>query len=219
MCSRFSLYSTYQRFAHRIGELRVDEPPTPRYNVAPGTWISSIRRQADDPQLTFDSVWWGYKPKWAGETAPQPINARVETVATSNFYQAAFQRHRCLIPADGWFEWLPGTKPKQPHFLCREDREPFFFAGIWTERVDGKPGVAILTEPARGSAVDVHDRMPLILTDESIEPWLDPALTDRETIRRFVKHVPAEAFTHWAVSTRVNKPGEGDIGEVYLTPV
>nr|WP_276309688.1 SOS response-associated peptidase family protein [Salinicola acroporae] len=67
-----------------------------------------------------------------------------------------------------------------------------------------------MTEPARGSAVDVHDRMPLILTNESIEPWLDPALTDRDTIRRFVRHVPAEAFTHWAVSTRVNKPGEGD---------
>lgn len=92
MCSRFSLYSTYPRFAHRIGELRVDDPPAPRYNVAPGTWISSIRRQAEDPQLTFDSLWWGYKPKWAGETAPQPINARVETVATSKFYQAAFQR-------------------------------------------------------------------------------------------------------------------------------
>jgi|GEM_PF-3100367 len=109
LCSRFFLYSTYPRLAHRIGELRVDVPPAPRYNVAPGTWISSIRRQADDPQLTFDNVWWGYKPKWAGETAPQPINARVETVATSKFYQAAFQRHRCLIPADGWFE---ATRPQ-----------------------------------------------------------------------------------------------------------
>ncbi|WP_280951306.1 SOS response-associated peptidase family protein [Salinicola sp. CR57] len=81
---------------------------------------------------------------------------------------------------------------------------------MWTERADGKPGVAILTELARGSAANIHDRMPLILTDESLEPWLDPALTDRDTIRRFVKHAPAEAFTHWAVSTGVNQPGEGE---------
>ncbi|WP_110685125.1 SOS response-associated peptidase family protein [Salinicola aestuarinus] len=94
MCSRFSLYSTYPRFAHRIGELREDDPPAPRYNVAPGTWIGAIRRRTDDPQLMFDSVWWGFKPSWAGEKAPTPINARVETVATSKFYRAAFQRHR-----------------------------------------------------------------------------------------------------------------------------
>lgn len=210
MCGRFALYSAYPKFAHRVGELRVDDPPSPRYNVAPGTWISAMLRRSDDPQLAFDDVWWGYKPKWAGEKAPAPINATVEKVATSRYYQAAFQRHRCLIPADGWFEWLPGTKPKQPHFLCREDREPFFFAGIWTERADGKPGVAILTEPARGSAEEIHHRMPLILDDASLEPWLDPDLTDRETIRRFVRHIPTDAITHWPVSTRVNKPGEGD---------
>lgn len=69
MCDYFPPYSTYPRFAHRIGELRIDDPPVPRYNMAPGMWISSIRRQVDDPQLTFDSVWWGYKPKWAVEGA------------------------------------------------------------------------------------------------------------------------------------------------------
>jgi len=94
-------------------------------------------------------VWWGYKRKWAGEKAPQPINARAETIATSKFYQATFQRYRCLIPADGWFEWLPGTKPKQPHFLCRQDREPFFFAASG-QRADERPGIARRDAVGRG---------------------------------------------------------------------
>jgi len=155
-------------------------------------------------------MWWGYKPKWAGEKAPAPINATVEKVATSRYYQSAFHRHRCLIPADGWFEWIKNTRPKQPHFLCRADREPIFFAAIWTERADGAPGVAIITEPARGSAAEIHDRMPLILDDDSLESWLDPDLTDAETIRHVVHHLRANAITHWPVSTRVNKPSEGD---------
>lgn len=143
MCVRFALYSVYPKFAHRIGELRADDPPLPRYNVAPGTWISAILRRSDDQQLALDDVWWAISRNGRGEKAPQPINARIETVTTSKFYQVAFQRHCCLI-----------------------------------------------------------------LTDERLEPWLDSALTDRDTISRFVRHMPSEAITHWTVSARVNKLGE-----------
>ncbi|TFH84644.1 SOS response-associated peptidase, partial [Billgrantia azerbaijanica] len=81
--------------------------------------------------------------------APEPINAKSEGVATSRYFRAAFARHRCLVPADGWYEWLQVDGRKQPHYLARRDHEPLWLAGIWTERPDGAPGCAILTEPAR----------------------------------------------------------------------
>ncbi|MGM0985134.1 MAG: SOS response-associated peptidase family protein, partial [Pseudomonadota bacterium] len=99
---------------------------------------------------------------------------------------------------------------KQPHFLCREDRRPLWMAAIWAERDDGAPGCAILTEPARGVAKEIHPRMPLVLDDESLEPWIDPDLTDRETIRNVVHHLDAALITHWPVSQRVNQPIEDD---------
>lgn len=165
---------------------------------------------ADEP-AALDELWLGYKLHWAGEKAPAPINATVEKVATSNFYKGSFAHHRCLIPADGWYEWLKQEGGKQPYFFCRQDREPIWFAGIWAERADGKPGCAILTEPARGFTKDIHPRMPLALDDESLEPWLDPDLTDRESIRHIVRHLPVDALTSWAVSKRVGSPkNEGE---------
>ncbi len=110
------------------------------------------------------------------------------------------------MPADGWYEWLTIDGRKKPHYLTRRDGDPLWFAGIWTHRPDGKPGCAILTEPGRGVAKAIHPRMPLTLDQQSLEPWLDPDLTDRETIRHLVHHLPHEQLIHWLVSTRVNKP-------------
>lgn len=103
---------------------------------------------------------------------------------------------------------MAADRDRQPHYLSRTDRDPIAFAGIYAEREDGSLGCAILTEPARGSAVEVHDRMPLILDDASIEPWLDPDLTDRESIRNVVSHLDASLIEHWAVSRAVNRPGD-----------
>nr|WP_298522411.1 SOS response-associated peptidase [uncultured Halomonas sp.] len=211
MCGRFALYSAYPKFAKKAGVPIVSEELTPRFNVPPGTWITAIRQVSEDESPRMEELWWGYKPKWAKGKASQPINARVETVATSSYFKSAFRRHRCLVPANGWYEWDKAVTPKQPHFICREDREPLFFAGIYTEREDGSVGCAIVTEPARGSTQDVHDRMPLILDDDSLEPWLDPDLTDRETLRNVVHHIDADLITHWPVSTKVNRPsGAGE---------
>ncbi|MEA3250590.1 MAG: SOS response-associated peptidase [Pseudomonadota bacterium] len=213
MCGRFVLFSAYPKLARKVGVFSAAELP-PRYNIPPGTWITAIRRTAhDEPPIQAD-LWWGYKPAWAKGKASQPINARVETVATSGYFKNAFQKRRCIIPADGWFEWLKTTTPKTPHYLTRTDREPIAFAGICTERDDGSLGCVIITEPARGSAQDVHDRMPLILDDDSLEPWLDPDLTERETIRNVVKHIDADLIEHWAVSIAVNKPGNGEDAEL-----
>ncbi|EWH00556.1 SOS response-associated peptidase [Halomonas sp. BC04] len=214
MCGRYAFYSPYPKLSASLrlpleeaGELR------PRYNVAPGTFISAVCRVAGDEPLVLTDMWWGYRPHWAGAKAPQPINATVEKVATSRYFRGAFAHHRCLILANGWFEWLATDTGKQPHYLTRTDREPLAFAGIYAKREDGNLGCAILTEPARGSAAEVHDRMPLILDDASLEPWLDPDLTEREMIRQVVRHLDAGLIEHWPVSRAVNRPGnEGDSG-------
>ncbi len=210
MCGRFALYSPPPKLSESLRLPLVERELTPRYNVAPGTFITAVRRADDDAPLVMDDLWWGYRPHWAQGTAPQPINAKVESVPTSRYFRAAFAHHRCLVPADGWFEWLPVNGRKQPHYLTRADGEPLWLAGIWAERADGKAGCAILTEPARGVAKEIHDRMPLALDAQSLEPWLDPHLTDRETLRQVVHHLEAGLMTHWPVSTRVNRPTQDD---------
>ncbi|MBB3191485.1 SOS response-associated peptidase [Halomonas cerina] len=206
MCGRFALYSDLPRLTERLGLPLASRALRPRYNVAPGTWITVVRHPRDDAPLVVDEVWWGYRPHWAKEKAPEPINATVEKVATSPYFRGAFAHHRCLVPVDGWYEWLSVAGKKQPYFLCRQDREPIWLAAIWSERPDGRPGGVILTEPARGVASEIHPRMPLALEAESLEPWLDPHLTDRATLRQVVHHLPADALTYWPVSTRVNTP-------------
>lgn len=203
MCGRFALFSDVARLAERLGaELAVSDAKA-RYNVAPGTRILAVRRFSGEKAPIMEWLWWGYKPHWAGEKAPTPINATVEKVATSRYYRGAFAHHRCLIPSDGWYEWLKTADgSKQPYFLCREDRQPIWLAGIWSDRADGVPGCAILTEPARGAAKAIHPRMPLALDDDSLLPWLDPDLTDRETIRHVVRHLDAKLLTGWPVSRR-----------------
>lgn len=210
MCGRFAIYSDFPSLSASLKLPLVEHQFVPRYNVAPGTWITAVRRPDADSKLALDELWRGYRPHWADEKAPQPINATVEKVATSNYFKGAFARHRCLVPADGWFEWVPVDGKKHPHFLCREDREPLWLAGIWTERADGSPGCAILTEPARGAAKEIHSRMPLALDSGSLEPWLDPDLVERDAIRAAVNHLDAEAFTAWPVSTRVNRVANDD---------
>ncbi|EPC00393.1 hypothetical protein L861_14055 [Litchfieldella anticariensis FP35 = DSM 16096] len=191
MCGRFALYSPPIRLSESL-HLPFDYPVSelaPRYNVHPGTWIAAILRASPDQLPVLDEMWWGYQPKWAKGNAPQSKLATAEKVATLGYFKGAFSHHRCLLPADGWFEWLKTTTPRTPHFLCRLDREPMAFAGIYAEREDGALGCAIITEPARGCAQQIHDRMPLILDNDSLEPWLDPDLTDRETIRHLIRHL------------------------------
>lgn len=182
----------------------------PRYNVAPGTWITGALRYSTDGDPLFDEVWWGYRPQWADEKAPQPINATAEKVATSNYFKGAFARHRCLIPADGWFEWAPGEGGKQPYFITRTDRQTLFLGGIWAPLDDDTACCAIITEPARGVAREIHGRMPLVLEDRSLEAWLDPDLVERDAIRAAVHHLDADAITAWPVSSRVNQVANDD---------
>lgn len=217
MCGRFALFSPVSELTKKVGAAVHEQDFSPRYNVAPGTWITTVHQASEDSTPIIDEMWWGYRPRWANSTGQQPINARVETVATNAYFKAAFARHRCLIPANGWYEWIKDSSPKQPHFICRKDREPLFFAGIFAEHGDGSLGCAIITESARGSAAEVHDRMPFILDEDSLEYWLAPDLVDQETIRSMMRHIDAKLIENWPVSTEVNKPAEGQ-GDELINP-
>lgn len=214
MCGRYNLHDMPSLEELKVILPLLEEifPPARRHNVAPGTDISAVFMPDAEAPPRLDALWWGYRPEWAGDSAPQPINAKAETVAASRYFKGAFAKHRCLIPANGWYEWITTAEGKQPHYITREDNRLLWFAGIFAPRADDKLGCAIITEPARGSARDVHDRMPLCLTDDSLPLWLDPDLTDRETIRSVVKHVDADAFTHWPVSKRVGNVRNDDAG-------
>lgn len=219
MCGRFVLYADPDAIARA---LRLSPPPdawAPRYNIAPGTWITGVRRPEADAEPRFDNLWWGYRPHWAGEGGPAPINARAERLDSSRYFCGAFHKHRCLIPANGWYEWMPAEGGKQPWFITREDRQPLFLGGIWAPLDDDTACCAIITEPARGVAKQIHGRMPLVLDDESLTPWLDPDLNERDAIRAAVHHLEADALTSWPVSRRVNRADEeGDalVAEIQL---
>jgi putative SOS response-associated peptidase YedK len=180
VCGRYSLATpdpSQLRARWPIGErLEVRR----RYNVAPGDDVLAVLRPRDgEPEGAL--LRWGLVPFWArspGEVAAKTINARAETVAERPAYRDAFARRRCLIVADGFFEWSAGT----PHWITREDGAPFAFAGLWAswrprdagDDIEPLRSCAIVTTAAAGPVSELHDRMPVILARDDEERWLDP---------------------------------------------
>jgi len=179
MCGRYTLAATdpsQLRARWPIGE-RLELRR--RYNVAPGDDVLAVvRRPETEPQGAL--LRWGLVPYWADDPAQlgvKTINARAETVAERPAYRDAFARRRCLVLADGFYEWSAGT----PHWITREDGAPFAFAGLWAswrprEAGDVEPlrSCAIVTTAAAGRVRDLHDRMPVILDERDEARWLDP---------------------------------------------
>mgnify|MGYP000046421924 FL=1 len=218
MCGRFDRHVGTDAVARAMGiGHEPDEPDAASaggYNITPGRPILTVHADpaAAMPRLALDH--WGFHPHWAGADAPSPINARAETVATSGYFRDAFAHRRCLIPANGWFEWQASDAGKQPWYFTAADASLIAYAGIWTEAsadgTDGRGACAIITEPARGVAQSIHPRMPLVLDPTCWAAWLDPDLTARADIRRAVQRLDPEALDAWPVSTRVNRPSEDD---------
>ena len=211
MCGRYTL--------RRINLVRADFNAMPlpgfeeftergRFNVAPSQSISVIRINSGG-QRVLGTAKWGLIPSWAGPNPKaKPINARAETVATSGMFKKAFDRRRCLIPADGFYEWQGAKPPKQPFFFHRPDESLFAFAGIWERWSDGEDSkpldtVAIITTTANDTVAPVHARMPVMLSrDNEFNRWLDrnvPGEEVRDLLKPFDEPLQADA-----VSTRVN---------------
>lgn len=219
MCGRYTLYTEREVLARRF-EVELPEL-APSYNVAPTQSVVAVRmRQGGRLAMTMR---WGLVPFWAkdGEQLPQMINARVESVATRAAYRDSFRRRRCLILADGFYEWEkrlgPGRR-KIPHWVRRADGDPFAMAGIWSvwkpreslldERLYS---CAIITTAANAAVSDLHDRMPVILPRAAESAWLDPALdNDVAALQQVLVAVGPEELRSHPVSTRVNSADNDD---------
>jgi putative SOS response-associated peptidase YedK len=208
MCGRFTLAQTdpsQVRARFPLGErLEVRR----RYNVAPGDDVLAVVRREDAaPEGAL--LRWGLVPFWAsdpGQLGVKTINARAETIAERPVYRDAFARRRCLIVADGFYEWSAGT----PHWITREDGAPFAFAGVWASwrprgagrDVEPLRSCSIVTTAATGAIRDLHDRMPVILDRAAEDTWIDPSTPEPELHELLAS--PTTTLAHRPVSRAVN---------------
>ena len=152
----------------------------PRYNIAPTQQVPVIRLRADASR-ELSLLRWGLVPSWAQDPSigQRMINARAETVASKPSYRAAFRRRRCLVPADGYYEWQKAGRAKQPYYIRLRDEPLFAMAGLWEQWHDTGGELwetfAIITTEANQATRAIHDRMPVILSQQDYAQWLDPA--------------------------------------------
>jgi len=157
---------------------------------------------------------WGLVPSWArdAKSGPPMINARAETIATKPSFRTAFKKRRCLIPADGFYEWkrIEGAKVKQPYHIRLANDRPFAFAGLWESRRgeegDRLESCTIITCEPNTLTAGLHDRMPVILPADLYGPWLDPAIEDADALQGMLQPYPAEEMMAYPITTLVNSP-------------
>ena len=214
MCGRFLSLSSPDRLAEHfaVDEIRT-EPLAARYNVAPSTSVYAVLEHDDERRL--GTLRWGFVPVWAKALrgTPQPINARIETVASSRMFAPSFRRKRCLLPADGFYEWQDrgeGAR-KQPFHLADPDDAPLAFAGIWSSWRDPSEdepeplfSAAIVTTDARGAMTDIHHRMPVILPRNLWDTWLTASEDDAPHLLDVIASMPVPRLRATAISDRVN---------------
>ena len=208
MCGRFSITGDLDFYAEYFGVDDVATPPLEKsWNVAPTDPVYVIAER--DGRRQLGSMRWGLIPHWAEDTRSIHINARSETVATTAAFRDSFARKRCLIPADGFYEWEPPNRGRTPHWVYRADGHPMVFAGIWASRLDPDSGewartCSILTTSARDPISSIHDRMPVALVPEVWEAWLDRDLRDPEAATGLLQMVAPDSIMEHTVSSKVN---------------
>ena len=180
MCGRYRLSRRKQIIEEHFDVVSGEEDWEPRYNIAPTQLVPAIRQHPREPRRDLSFLRWGLIPSWANDAsgAARMINARAETAATLPAFRDALQHRRCLIPADGFYEWRRSSTAKQPYCFEVRDGELFAFAGLW-ERWKDPSGqwirsCSILTTTANAVTSAVHDRMPVILSRDDYDLWLDP---------------------------------------------
>ena len=209
MCGRFAFYSPHEAIVRLF---HVDEAPEvePHYNIAPTQYIAAVRADRDD-RRKLSMLYWGLVPWWSKEKAgaAKLINARAETVRDKPSFRDAYRRRRCLILADGYYEWQRATAVKQPWFIGLASGEPFGMAGLWESwrnPADGErlESCTIVTTAPASSIAQIHDRMPVILPASTHAVWLDPANDDVARLDPLLAPYPSELLTSHPVSRRVN---------------
>ncbi len=210
MCGRFTLASPSEVVAEVFG---LGEVPVlaPRYNIAPGQQVAVVRAGADGSRA-LGSLRWGLVPSWAKDPAigNRLINARAETAADKPAFRAGLRGRRCLVVADGFYEWASGGTRKQPYLIAYADGRPFGLAGLW-ESWQGGGGetlesCTILTTAPNEVVAPLHDRMPVIVPAAAHGLWLDPRERRPEAVAGLLVPAPPEAMVARAVGLRVNNP-------------
>jgi putative SOS response-associated peptidase YedK len=217
MCGRFTLHTEREILARRFDvELETLEDLDARYNIAPAQAILTVYTAKSG--RTAARMHWGLIPSWAKqpEKLPSMINARIETASTRASYRVPFRRQRCLILADGFYEWGPSGESKKgraPFWFSLASGEPFAMAGLWSawrpsEEPEKEPKLscAILTAPANAVVSRVHERMPVILRPDVEDAWLDPELREVSAVRELLEPLAPETLQRVPVSRRVNSP-------------
>ena len=203
MCGRTSLYVDPDDLAERF-EADFDFEYEPRYNVAPGDDLVVL---PDDREDTITRQEWGLVPSWADDPdeGPRPINARAETVDEKPTFRDAFERRRCLVLGDGFYEWAGSRGSKRPHRVHLTDDRPFAMAGLWDRWENGSTieSVTIVTTEANDVVAPIHDRMPIILEPENEREWLH---ADPSQAHDLLDPYAGDDLETYPISTTVNDP-------------
>lgn len=214
MCGRFVLKRPLHDYVEEFSVTNVfTDGLSASWNVAPTQPIYAVVE--NDGERSLDTFRWGLIPSWAKEPRPFHINARMETVDEKPTFRTSLQRRRCLVPADGFYEWTTGPDGKQPHYVER-DGGGFAFAGIWSTWKDPSTGeevrsAAIITAPASPDVASIHDRMPLHLPEDAWQEWLDREQTDGTAAKLLLESVAGgPPLRHREVSRRVNSVSNND---------
>jgi putative SOS response-associated peptidase YedK len=214
MCGRYRL-SRRKKIIEEYFDVGPDDDWTPRYNIAPTQPVPVIRQNPQKPQREMSLMRWGLIPSWAKSlSGPPMINARSETAATMPAFRDPMKSRRCLIPADGFYEWQRKGTTKQPFCFEFNDGELFAFAGIWDRWKDPSgrwvKSCSILTTTPNAVTSAVHDRMPVILDRDNYDLWLDPGLIDAKVVSDMLKPFDAQVMRCYPVSPRVNRVANDD---------
>ena len=209
MCGRFAFYSPHEAVTRLFG---VAGAPAvePRWNIAPTQYVAAVRADGAG-RRSLAMLHWGLVPSWASvkSIGARMINARAETLGEKPSFRSAYRRRRCLVPADGWYEWQRSGTVKQPYFITFANREPFGMAGLWESWRDpasGEPleSCCIITTDAAPELAHVHDRMPVILPAACFDQWLDPGQDAAGALEPLLAPWTRGGFEVRPVSRRVN---------------
>jgi len=210
MCNRYRLTHSKQYLAERFQASADEIEDPPRYNIAPTQPVLIVRKEQGKKIRHFATLRWGLIPSWAKDMSigNRTLNARSETVTTTPAFRDSILTKRCLIPAAGFYEWAKMGSVKQPYCFEVGEGEVFAIAGLWDEwrSPDGQiiESCTILTTGPNSLVAEVHDRMPVIVTPEKYDVWLDPDVNDFNTIREILKPYDANLMRRYPVSRKLN---------------
>jgi putative SOS response-associated peptidase YedK len=216
MCGRYRLSRRKQIIEEHFDSISSDVDWSPRYNIAPTQAVPVIRQHPKEPVRQLSLMRWGLVPHWAKDAsnAGSAINARSETAATKPAFRDPLKLRRCLIPADGFYEWAKTAKSKQPYCFEVREGELFAFAGLWDgwKSADGQwiKTCSILTTTPNAVTSAIHDRMPVILDPDSYDLWLDPGMQNVAAVSELLKPYDGHYMRCYPVGTRINHVANDD---------